>query len=197
VRTLLSLLASLLIVPLAAPMAQAAEEPRRVIEATVDSVLEVLRAPELPVAERHRRIESIAYGVFDFPTVSRLVLARNWRRFDSEQRAAFIEQFKLMLANNYRSRFDGYSGESVDLLGERAEPRGDVTVRTRLVGGDNDGLNIDYRLRRSDGRWLVIDVVVEGISIVSNYRDQFKAVLSGGNGPDDLLEKMRDKNARE
>ena len=102
-----------------------------------------------------------------------------------------------MLANNYRSRFDSYSGESVDLLGDRAEPRGDVTVRTRLVGGDNDGVNIDYRLRQTDGRWLVIDIVVEGISIVSNYRDQFKAVLSGGNSPDDLLEKMRHKNAQQ
>lgn len=196
-RALFCLLAGLLVVALAAPFAGAAEGPREVVEATVDAVLEVLREPELPVAERHRRIETIAYGAFDFPTVARLVLARNWQRFDTGQREAFIEQFKLMLANNYRSRFDGYAGESVDLLGDREEPRGDVTVRTRLVGGDNDGVNIDYRLRRTDRGWLVIDVVVEGISIVSNYRDQFKAVLSGGNGPDDLLQKMRDKNAQQ
>ena len=196
-RTPLCLLTALLAATAPAPPAGAAQGPRDVIQETVDAVLVVLRDDQLPLAERHRRIESIAYGVFDFPTVSRLVLARNWRRFDPDQRQAFIVEFKLMLANNYRSRFDSYSGENVDLLGDRKEPRGDVTVRTRLVGGDNDGINIDYRLRQSDGRWLVIDVLVEGISLVSNYRDQFKAVLSGGNGPDELLEKMRKKNARD
>jgi len=191
------LLAALVWIASLTPLAGASNGPREVIESTVAAVLGVLRDSQLSDAERHQRIETIAYGVFDFPTVSRLVLARNWKRFDEPQRKAFVQEFKFLLAINYRSRFDGYAGEEVELLGDRAEPRGDVTVRTRLTGGENDGINIDYRLREGDGRWLVIDVVVEGISIVSNYRDQFKAVLSGGKGPDDLLEKMREKNARD
>ena len=70
-------------------------------------------------------------------------------------------------------------------------------MRTRIVGGEYEGANIDYRLRNRTDEWLVIDVVIEGISLVSNYRDQFKAVLSEGGGPDGLLERLRKKTREE
>ena len=190
-------LVALLWIASAAALARAASEPgpRAVVEDMVTQVLAVLRDVQLSQPQRHRRIEDIAYGVFDFPTMSRLVLARNWKRFSEAQRAEFESQFKKMLANNYRSRFDEYDDEEVELLGERQEPRGDLTVRTRILGGGYEGVNIDYRLRDREGRWRVIDVLIEGISLVSNYRDQFKAVLSQGGGPEDLIQRMREKNA--
>jgi phospholipid transport system substrate-binding protein len=82
----------------------------------------------------------------------------------------------------------------VEIIGERKEPRGDVVVRTKIVGGEFEGTLVDYRLRNQTGDWRVIDVVIEGISMVSNYRDQFKSIVSGG-GPERLLEKLREKNA--
>jgi hypothetical protein len=81
------------------------------------------------------------------------------------------------------------------VVGERQEPRGDVTVLTKVVGGEYDGSLVDYRMRsKNGGPWLVIDVIVEGVSLVSNYRDQFKEVLSNG-GPEELLRRLKEKNA--
>lgn len=193
-RLAVGCLVVLLLAPLVAAAA-AVRTPRAVVEETVEEVLLVLKNSDLPTSERHRRVEEIAYSAFDFPTMSRLVLGRSWRRFTPEQKSEFERQFKRFLANNYRSRVDGYAQEEVEILGERKERRGDVTVRTRIVGGEYEGANIDYRLRNRSERWLVIDVVIEGISLVSNYRDQFKAVLSRKGGPDELLERLRKKNA--
>jgi len=168
--------------------------PRAVVRETVDEVLAVLADETASGDVRARRIEEIAYARFDFATMSRLVVARNWKRFDADQRVAFQKEFKHFLANNYRARIDGYEQEQVDVLAERQEPRGDVTVRTRIVGGKFDGTTVDYRLRDRGRGWLVIDVVIEGISLVSNYRDQFKEVISRG-GPEELLTKLAAKNA--
>lgn len=179
--------------PAASPVAAEKETPRAIVELTVEQVLEVLRQ-DLPKDERRARLEKIVYARFDFRTMSRLVLARNWKKFSAEQQQEFMREYKTYLANSYGARLDRYSGEEVEVVGEREEPRGDVTVLTKVVGGEYDGALVDYRLRSKDGPWLVIDVIVEGVSLVSNYRDQFKEVLSNG-GPDHLLEKLREKNA--
>ena len=178
---------------LAHAQASGSQGARAVVRETVDQVIAVLNDTSVTGNERARRIENIAYARFDFPTMSRLVLARNWKRFDAEQRVTFEKEFKRFLANNYRDRIDGYEQEQVEILAERKEPRGDVTVRTRIVGGEYDGTNIDYRLRNRGNGWLVIDVVIEGISLVSNYRDQFREVISSG-GPDELLSRLAAKN---
>ncbi len=166
-----------------------------VIEQTVKDVLAVLQNGELEKAERRSRIEQIAYDRFDFRTTSRLVLARNWKKFDSSQQQEFQREFKKFLALNYGSRIERYDQEEVEITGTREEPRGDVTVKTRIVGGQYEDATVDYRLRKNkkDGGWYVIDVIVEGISLVSNYRDQFREVLSRG-GPDSLLKQLREKN---
>jgi phospholipid transport system substrate-binding protein len=95
---------------------------------------------------------------------------------------------------NYGNRIERYDQEKVDIVGERQEPRGDVTIQSVVRGGEFEGATVDYRLRQREGRWLVIDVIVEGISLVSNFRDQFKEVLARG-GPEELLEQLRAKNA--
>ena len=170
------------------------EEPRAVVRQTIDAVISALNDDTVTGDERARRIERIAYARFDFEIMARLVLARNWKQLDAEQQTVFRAEFKRFMANNYRARIDGYEQEKVDIVSERQEPRGDVTVRTRIVGGDFDGANIDYRLRNRGSGWRVIDVVIEGISLVSNYRDQFKEVLADG-GPDELLRRLAAKNA--
>jgi phospholipid transport system substrate-binding protein len=183
---------------LAVPGVRAAAESevgaRAVIAETVEEVLAVLRDKSVPTEDRIRSIEEIVYGRFDLYVMSRLVLARNWKRFSEEQKAEYVEEFKRYLTNSYGSRIERYDQQRVEIIGEREEPRGDVVVQTKVVGGEFDGALIDYRLRNQTGDWRVIDVVIEGISMVSNYRDQFKSIVSSG-GPDLLLEKLREKNA--
>jgi phospholipid transport system substrate-binding protein len=122
------------------------------------------------------------------------VLARNWKKLDDRQRREFIEQFKIYLSRNYGSRLDRYRQTDVAIVGARIEPRGDVTVLSEVVGGEFDGVALDYRLRRRGGDWKVIDVVIEGVSLIGNFRSQFREVVSQ-KGPEGLLEQMRVKNA--
>lgn len=173
------------------------EEPRAIIEATVDQVLGILRDEAMSDAAKRERLEEIANRRFDFRVMARLVMGRNWRRLDEAQREEFVSEFKTYLANDYGERLQRYDQEKVEVLGEQPRPRGDVVVGTKIVGGENDGALVDYRMRRiekSDADWRIIDVVIEGISLVANFRDQFREVVSSG-GPEDLLRKLREKNA--
>lgn len=184
---------------LAAPaIADDGAEAQAIVRKTVDQVLEVLARESLSDAQRRQQIEEIAYQRFDFATISRLVLARKWKRFSPEQREEFIEQFKIQLSKNYGSRITRYEQERVEIRDHRLERNGDVTVRTRIDGGAADGIEVDYRLRRkdkkADGPWMVIDVIVEGVSLVSSYRSQFAEVLNH-NDPSELLKQLREKNA--
>lgn len=176
------------------PDAAAQSAPRAMVQQTIDAVLVILNDKALSTEQKRSRIETIAYQRFDFPTMSRLVLARNWQRFSKPQQTQFMDEFKRYLAVNYGNRIERYDQQKVDIVGERKEPRGDVTIQSIVRGGEFEGATVDYRLRESQGNWLVIDVIVEGISLVSNFRDQFKEVLARG-GPEELLEALRAKNA--
>ena len=174
--------------------ADAATEPRQVIEATVVDVVAILADEQTTIDAKRGALKEIAYARFDFRTMSRLVLAKNWKRLSKEQQADFVEQFTLYLANDYGGRLQRYEQQQVEVVGERAEPRGDFTIRTQIVGGENDGAHVDYRMRNRKDEWRIIDVVIEGISLVANFRDQFREVM-GNEGPEKLLEKLREKNA--
>jgi phospholipid transport system substrate-binding protein len=188
-------LAALGALPLAALAATESEAlARAVVSETVDEVLAVLRDKAIPAEDRIRSIETIVYGRFDLQVMSRLVLARNWKRFSEQQQAEYVAEFKRYLTNSYGSRIERYDQQTVEITGAREEPRGDVVVQTKIIGGEFEGALVDYRLRSQNGEWRVIDVVIEGISMVSNYRDQFKSIVSSG-GPDLLIEKLREKNA--
>jgi phospholipid transport system substrate-binding protein len=171
-----------------------ASEAEAIVRETIDQVLEVLAKKDLSADQRVKQIEEIAYQRFDFATISRLVVARRWNEFTPEQQEEFLAQFKLLLSRSYGTRINRYEQEKVAILGHRVEPRGDVTVKTRIEGGSADGIEVDYRLRKREGPWLVIDVIIEGVSLVSSYRSQFKEILGHG-GPSELLDQLREKNA--
>jgi phospholipid transport system substrate-binding protein len=167
---------------------------KALIEQTVVQVLNVLRDESRTVVQRRVELEKIAHARFDFRTMARLVLARDWKRLDAPKRDEFVDQFTTYLANDYGSRLERYQQEEVKVMGEQPKPRGDVEVRTKIVGGANDGAIVDYRMRKGDEGWRIIDVVIEGISLVANFRDQFHEVIARG-GPEALLQKLKEKNA--
>lgn len=168
--------------------------PRALIAKTVEEVLGVLEKPDLDDAQRRAQIEEIAFSVFDFSTTSKLVLARNWKKLSKPQRAEFVEEFKQYLSRNYGSRFERYEKTEVKVLSARVEPRKDVTVFTQVVGSQYDGITMNYRLRFRQEEWKVIDIVIEGVSMLANFRAQFAEVVSR-EGVDGLLEAMRSRNA--
>jgi len=191
------LLAAVLAALLAASPGRAGEggggTPSAVVQATSEQVLAVLRDKEAPQGDRIEQLRTIAIARFDFPTIGRLVLARGWRQLSPEQREEFLADFKRHLSLDYGRRIDSYTDQSVEVVDERKEPNGDVTVRTRVLGASSDPTDVDYRMRRIDGEWRGIDIIVAGVSLVSSYRSQFQALLSSG-GPDRLLQVLREKN---
>jgi phospholipid transport system substrate-binding protein len=188
----ISLWLALALVAAAAQAAEAPKGPRpsQIIERTAEQVLAILNDPERTVEQRRTEIGEIASARFDFRTMTRLVLGRNWKKLTPEQQGEFVQHFAGFLAADYGSRVERYEQQSVSVLGERLEPRGDVTVKTKVTGGEFDGAIIDYRMRYHNEDWRIIDVVIEGISLVANFRDQFREVLAR-EGPESLLEKLR------
>lgn len=168
-------------------------EPTKLIDEAATQIVAILARTDEPAEVRVREIETIAYEIFDFTTMSKLVLARNWRKLDKPKRAEFVREFKTHLSRTYGTRLDNFSDIGVDVYGAQVEVRDDVSVKTRVVGGQFDGSEIAYRLRNRKDAWKIIDVVIEGVSLVSNYRSQFATVLNGGD-IDDLIAKLKDKN---
>jgi len=125
--------------------------------------------------------------------MSKLVLKRDWRRFTPPEQQDFVAEFTEYLSASYGTRIARYANEQVVTLGAREEVNKDVTVQTAIKGGQFDGATVDYRMRLLAGKWQVIDVVIEGISLVSNFRSQFADVIAKG-GPQELLKRIKAKN---
>ena len=182
---------------LAPPVAGAAggDGPRAIVEHVTSAALAVLGNKGLSADEKRHRLEEIVYAQTDFDTMSRLVLARNWSRFSPAQQAEFVQQFKQHLSITYGRNIENYRNERVEIVGDRDEGRGDWIVMTKILrGGGAEDILVDYRLRRTGEAWRIIDIVIERVSLVANFRSQFQEIVSQG-GPEKVLQLLRDKNA--
>ena len=190
----LALACALLIVGFVPPAA-AEQSPREVVQNTSDQVLAVLAEKDLSKEARHDKVRTLVLRSMDFETLSRLVLARNWIRFSPAQQQEFMQEFQDHLATIYGRRLDDYRNEKVEIVGDRREPNGDSTVQTKILrGGGSNDIEVDYRLRESNGQWKVIDFIVEEISMVANFRSQFQDIVASG-GPEKLLKLLKEKTA--
>ena len=178
------------------PPTRAAESPRTVVDATTSSVIATLADKSLSMSEKRRRVEEIVYARVDFDTLSRLVLGQGWNQLNEEQRGEFEREFKQNISATYGRNVESYENERITIVDDRQEPRGDWTVRTKIVRHGSDDISVDYRLRETDGTWKIIDVTIEGLSLASNFRSQFQEIMANGS-IDRLLTILREKNARE
>ena len=183
-----------LALPAFAPaFAAPADDARATMQKTVDDVLVILGDKSLPLATKRDRIQAIAYERFDFETMSKLVLKRDWKKFDAAQQQEFVTEFREHLSARYGENLGRYENEKVQVTSHHAETNGDVSVKTVIRGGKFDGTPVDYRLRNAS-QWRVIDVVIENVSLVSSFRTQFADVLAKG-GPTGVLAKLKERNA--
>jgi phospholipid transport system substrate-binding protein len=175
----------------AAFAAASEDDARSFVQGTIDQVMAILHNGSMPLDQKKVQVEELAYERFDFELISRLVLARNWQRFSPQQKTDFIDAFKKHLSATYRDTLDSFKDETIAIASSRAEKNGDVTVMTRVKGATGD-TSVDYRLRKSDVGWRGIDVIIEGVSLVQNFRSQAQEIVSA-EGPDGLIQKLRDK----
>ena len=176
------------------PSALAADSPTDVVRKLSDAVIATLQEKGLSTDARVTKIQDIIYDYADFDTIARLVLARNWKSLDDAQKRQFVEGFKKYLSATWGKYVESYNQETVQIVGDRNEERGDWTVQTKNLrphGGAD--ILFDYRLRQRNGEWKVIDLIIERVSLVSNYRSQFQEVMANG-GIDQLLKLLREKS---
>lgn len=179
---------------LAAPVGEArAVEARQVVQQATDEILAVLRNHELTDSAKRTRIEEIAYANFDFERMAKLALARSYKKLDETQRLEFQQEFRRHLALTYGRSIETYSDEDIEIYNSRTHKNGDETVAGKVVGGKNDGATLDWRMRRRDETWKVIDVVIEGVSMIANFRAQVQDIVKK-KGPAALIEQLREKN---
>jgi len=176
-------------------LAHADDTPAGVVERTTSRVIAILADKDSSVDAKRHRVQDVVYESVDFETLSRLVLARNWSRFSAAQQTEFMSQFREHLSMTYGRNVENYKNEKVTITGARAEGQGDWTVKTKILRGGPGDVMVDYRLRQRDGSWRIIDVIIEGVSLVSNFRSQFQDVVASG-GPDHLIALLREKNAK-
>lgn len=168
--------------------------PTGAVKETVDQVLVVLRDQSLKdpakVTERRAKLEEIIGRRFDYAEMAKRTLASQWKGLSAEKQQEFVGLFQQFLANSYAGNVDGYSGEQVEYLKER-EKGEFAEVQTKVVSSKVQ-IPLDYRLFKKDGEWRVYDVVIDGVSLMKNYRGQFSRIIDSSSF-EGLLDKLRSK----
>jgi phospholipid transport system substrate-binding protein len=186
-------LAAVLAILIARPAA--AGPPTDQLKSAIDRVVRILEDPSLKgddrVADRRAAVRKIADEIFDFSEIARRALARHWQPLTDKQRAEFVSLFSDLLERSYMSKIELYGGEKIQYIGERVDAD-TASVGTRIATKSGTEVPIDYRLLKKGDRWLVYDVNIEGVSLVSNYRTQFNKIIQTGSF-EDLIQKLRTK----
>lgn len=165
------------------------------MKGTINEVIRILSDPEMKkperAKERRKLLEKVVGDRFNYEEMSKRSLAAHWQKINDKQRAEFVDLFRQLLTNSYADKVEGYAGEQIHYINERLE--GDYAeVRTKAISGKAE-IPLDYRLLKRDGDWRVYDVVVDGVSLVSNYRGQFAKIIRTS-GYDDLVKQLREKS---
>lgn len=173
---------------------QAAGSATEAVKHTIDEVIRLLKDRELQAPgkaqERRRRLEQVIGERFNYRETATRALGSHWQRLNDKEKNEFVELFQRLLAKTYAGKIEGYAGEQVSYLGERVTGEY-AEVRTKIVSA-NAEIPLDYRLLNREGDWRAYDVVVDGVSLVSNYRGQFARMLRSASFAD-VLEQLRKK----
>lgn len=169
--------------------------PTDSMKATIDEVLRLVKERELKqpekTEERRHLLEKVVSARFDYAEMSRRALGAPWNQLSDQQKQEFVELFQTLLTNSYADKIETYSGEGVQYLNERTEKEY-AEVRTKVLSGKTE-IPLDYRLINKANDWRVYDVVVDGVSLVNNYRGQFTKILRASSYSD-LVDQLRKKS---
>lgn len=165
------------------------------VKSTIDEVIRILSDKEMKkperAEERRRLLEKVIGERFSYEEMSRRALGAHWNKLDEAKRKEFVTLFQRHLSKAYAGKIEGYKGEQIHFLNERLE-EGFAEVRSKIVT-EKVEIPLDYRLINKSGDWRVYDVIVDGVSLVNNYRGQFNRIIRSSSY-EDLVEKLRKKS---
>ena len=191
ITTLMLIVAVLIVMPFQAYAASAKET----VESGVNKVLKTLGDPAFKTKPRDVKITEVGNiigEVFDFTELSKRTLGREWKKMKAEQRKEFAELFRQLLQGVYADRLLAYTDQKVVFGKEIELKKGRVEVQSNIVLSDGNKVPIFYRLTNKSGQWKTYDLIIEGVSLVKNYRSQFREIIAK-DSPEKLLQILRDK----
>ena len=188
---LIMILAILVLIPLQG----FAATPKETVETGVNKVIGILGDEGFKAKPKDEKISIIGAEIdnfFDFEELSKRTLGKHWRKMRAEQQTEFVQLFKELLQGVYADRLLAYSDQKVLFEKEIMLKKGRAEVQSYLQTSDGKKVPLFYRLTDKSGSWKVYDVIIEGVSMVKNYRTQFRQIISK-DSPEKLLEVLRKK----
>ncbi|RNC69332.1 MAG: ABC transporter substrate-binding protein [Desulfuromonadales bacterium] len=177
--------------------ARAQGTPTETVKQTVDEVVRIVSDKEMkkPLNDKKRRLalKKTIGSVFDHAEMAQRSMGRHWRDRSPAEKKEFIDLFETLLENSYASKIESYNQEKIvyqkeTIDGEFAE------VKSKVITPKRDEYSLDYRLMNKGGNWKAYDVVIEGVSLISNYRTQFNKIITSQGGYTELVKKLRSKS---
>jgi len=181
-----------------AALAQGQEAPDAMVKRVSQDVIATIKADPLVQAGNQARIREVMETKlvpnFDFARMTALAMGRNWRAATPEQQKRLTDEFRTLLVRTYSGALNKYRDETIEYKPLRMNPGDtDVTVRTEVLKPGGSPVQIDYSMSQTPSGWKSYDVIVAGVSLVTNYRDEFNEQIRSG-GVDGLLKTLADKN---
>lgn len=140
-------------------------------------------------------VDNILVPHFDFEKITRAAVGKHWGKASAQQKKALMEGFREVLIRTYAKSLSSYSNEEVRYLPEKPGRGSSVIVPTEVRNPGGDSIKVDYRLYKKGGRWKVFDVIIDRVSLVSNYRSSFNSQIRQG-GVDGLVKRLQEMNAK-
>ena len=170
-----------------------------IMKKTIDAAFAVLKDRSLAGREKRPQriaaLRAVADRTFAWGEMARSSLGAQWRSLDGQQRARFVEIFKEVLAARYMDDIDRFQGTETVTVDGSVQQDEEVVVRTTLVTGSRERVPIDYRMRAQQGSWMVVDVEIEGVSLVNHFRKTFAGALANMT-IDQLIERLKGQRSR-
>lgn len=171
--------------------AHAATGPMAQVQDTIDHVVALLRDKNLQTQDRRDQIRKLINERFYFKAMSQRTLSRNWRKATPEQQDRFTDLFAKLLEKTYMGRIEAYTDEKVEYIREKMETDTRAMVYTQILAKSGN-IPINYRVAKKGDQWLVYDVIIEEVSLISNYRTSYEEIIKK-DGIEGLLSQMAQK----
>jgi len=179
-------------------VAFAGPAPDEVIRKTSDDVISALKSDKYIQNGNKKKLYQLAeekiFPSFNFERISRLVLGKAWRKATDLQKEQFKSEFRSLLLRTYSIALSKYKDQGIEIKPMRIKPSDEiVTVKTEIIQDGAQPIKVNYALAKDGDSWLVFDIIIEGVSLVTNYRSQFSSVIRK-DGMDSLNKKLAKKN---
>ena len=163
------------------------------VKKTVDEVVKIVSDKEMKKNDQKRRqaLKKSISKIFDYTEMAKRSLGKHWNPRSAAERKQFTELFASLLENSYAGKIESYNNERIIYLKETIDSD-HAEVKSKVITTKRDEFTLDYRMINQDGKWMVYDVVIEGVSLVSNYRTQFNKIIAADGYPV-LVKKLQTK----